>query len=238
MTIEALRAALSDARKLPARERRKEGRTLGHMAMVLEQAGALSDPSDMDCAIKALSLGASSHSYPQRYLMARTRLMKKRRECLNLPDPTLLLDKARSLDVEMGSVVLIDAQRAISDLAFSAAWHKDMNAEGFFAVGLGGDGTCKVRVRLLAPGPFEPMATDFNKMREATEVGHIRCPSGTLKVTGAGRKELTLPDIPPLLQVMAFGRGLGRNAEVLVLLQALEGSAERPLLSEMPELQL
>lgn len=236
-TPDALRAAMTAAEALPPKERRHKGRTLGHMAMVLENSGALTTIADMDLAIRALTIGASVHTYPQKYHLTRARLMLARRALLGQSEPVIALEKAATLDIEAGGLTLEDAGEP------PAGWHAGQNftdwmaQTGCFFVSFGGDGWVKVRLRVHASGPVEPQAREFRRLREATAETVLRLPSGRLRAHGGGAKAVTLAPGAGEWRVAAYGLGIGRAPECLVLMSPLEGAAPHPLV-DTPELRL
>ena len=238
MTIERLRAEMTRQETLPMAERRKLGRTLGHLAMELEKADALHAQADMDLAIAALAIGAGVHSYPQRYHMSRARLMQKRRDLLGLSEPVIASEKAMTLDVEAGGVAISDAGLD-HDIMFK--WppqtrFTDWMAEhGFYFISFGGDGAVKIRLRLHHTGPVEPQAREFRRLREATPEGCIAVTSGFIRVTGGGAKSLTMAVPNGLHRIAAYGLGIGRKPECLALLSPLSGPIPAPL-NDTPEL--
>lgn len=240
MTIDRLRAEMARQEDLPPAERRKLGRTLGHMAMELEKADALQTQDDMDLAIGALAIGAGVHSYPQRYHMSRARLMQKRRDILGLSEPVIAAEKAMTLDVEAGGVAISDMSLE-RDMIFKlppqtrfADW---MAEHRFYFVSFGGDGAVKTRLRIHQIGPVEPQSHEFRRLREATPEGCVAVVSGQICVNGGGSKSLKMAAPNGLYRIAAYGLGIGRNPECLILLSPLAEHMPAPL-TDTPELAL
>ncbi len=229
--------AIAVASEADAKTRRKLARGLGHMAMQLEQAGALERVDDMDLALRALAMGAAAHSYPQRYLMSRARLMQRRRAALGLPEPSVAEEQAKALDVEAGALFLADADISTSQFIADEPTHVTMQRLGFFCVALGRDGIVKARLRVHEHGPCEPQTSEFRRLREATSVGRVTCKSGRVKVTGCGAKSIVLPARAIDYDIAAFGLGAGRSCECLLVLSPADGVAS-PVLTGTPELLL
>ena len=233
ITVDALRKAMADAAGLPLKERRQAARTLGHIASELGRADALKTPGDLDLAIEALALGASAHTYPQKFQTMRSKLMAARRAALGLADPEIAQEVAKTLDIEFGGLFVADARVDFADL-LDGALHKALNRTGSYFVGFGGDGAIKVRLRVHSAGPCEPQSAEFRKLREATPEARLSCPGGRVQAHGGGRKRLDV-DIPAgEWHIAAFGLGMGRRPECLVLVSPSDGLA-KPL-QDTPEL--
>ncbi|MDQ2090436.1 hypothetical protein [Marimonas arenosa] len=237
MDVQTLRRNLEACHVASSRERRKLGRSLGHLAMTLEKADALSTPEDITLAIEALAIGADVHTYPQRYHMSRARLMNRRREVLGLSEPEISVEKSIRIDVEAGALIIADPSLS-RDMLFEAnRAHATMNEHGFFVVALGGDGAVRVRLRVHRSGPCEPQASEFRRLREATPEGVLKLGNNGVLVEGGGSKRLTLPIPPGDYRICAYGLGLGRAPECLILISPLTGTPPTPL-HETPELIL
>ncbi|MBF9032919.1 hypothetical protein HKCCE2091_01600 [Rhodobacterales bacterium HKCCE2091] len=235
MSANDLRAALDAAASLPPQARRKAARTIGHLAMTVERSGT-DDPDEIDLAIRALGLGAAVHSYPQKWLMARAWLMQRRRELLGLEEPVVVAERAATLDIEAGAVVLADASRDPAGLfAAPSPWHGAMNSDGFVGIALGSDGDVKVRVRVVSSPAPEPLAAEFRRLRDATPEAWLSVTTGAVAATGGGSKRLLLETANGDYRVAGFGLGSGRAAQLLVIL-----APGRPAgsLETTPELRL
>ncbi len=225
---------MAQADALPLPQRRKAARTFGFEALQLEKAGALTDVAALDVALEALTRCAMVHGWPQTYHMARARLMLKRRDMLGLPEPLIAAEKAMTLDVEIGGVLVADSEAGAFDMNADGPFHKVMERQGFYFVGFGGDGIVKVRLRVHKSGPVEPQSKEFRRLREATQVGVLEAPSGTVTVHGGGQKILRLPVPPGTYACCAYGLGIGRKPECLMLLSPL---TDRPApLTDTPAL--
>lgn len=229
--------AMEAAAAADPKTRRKLARSLGHMAMQLERTGRLERTEDMDIALHALALGAAAHSYPQRYHMSRARLMQRRREILGLPEPIVAEEHAGKLDVEAGALLVADEEMRTENFIADEPTHLTMQRLGFFCLGLGADGVVKTRLRVHESGPCEPQSSEFRRLREATPIGRVTCPSGRVKVTGCGAKNIILPAPARDYDIAAYGLGLGRSPECLLLLSPATDPAP-PVLTETPELLL
>lgn len=236
-SIDALKAELRRAEALPVKERRKQARSLGFMALELEKAQALQSSEELEMAISALAAGAMAHSYPQRYHMGRARLMKRRRAVLNLPEPVIAQQKAKTIDVEAGGIWLEDPSLKI-EYPMDDVFHQHMNRLEFYFISFGGDGRVKLRLRIHQSGPCEPQSTEFRRLCEATQEAVLAVPSGKICAHGGGAKKLELVVPPGDYKIAAFGLGIGRSPECLVLISPLVGDDRPEPLVDTPELQL
>lgn len=202
----------------------------------MEKAGALLDVESLTVALEALTRCTMVHGNPQKYHMARARLMMRRREMLGLPEPVIAVQKAMTLDVEMGGVMAADCDAEAYDFRDDGPLHKTLSARGLYHVRFGGDGAVKLRARVHESDPTEPQSHEFRRLREATQVGVLRVPSGRVVFDGGGRKRLRLDIAPGDYTICAYGLGIGRKPECLMLLSPLTLMPDP--LCDTPELQL
>ena len=227
---------MSEAAGLTTKERRRASRTLGGMAAALEKSGDLRSAADMELAIEALGLGAAVHTYPQRFQIARSRLMAARREELGLPEPVIAVETARTFDIEIGGLLVQDAARDLHSALASNPLHRYLNDSGDYFVAFGGDGTIKVRLRIHTSGPAEPQSTEFRKLREATPAATLLIDSGAVALRGGGKVSIDQPLDTGRWTVAAFGLGMGRKPECLLIV-APQDAAPPPLV-DTPELMI
>lgn len=232
---DALAALVASARAADVKTRRKLGRSIGNMAMELEKSGAELTLAEMNEVIAALGQGALVHTYPQRYHMSKARLMARRRKALGLADPVVAQETAKTLDIEVGGLVLHDAATPFTEI--SPDWRAEIAAGRIFAVAFGGDGAVKVRLRVLEAGPCEPMEAEFQRLRAATAEAVLDLPTGALVATGGGAKTIAAQLAPGPWRVTAYGLGLGRNPQCVVFLAPFTGEAPPPT-TDVPELPL
>ncbi len=237
MDNDTLAAAMKAAEALPIKERRKQARGWGHAAMLLEKADALETRQEMDTALRALAAGAGAHSYPQRYHMSRARLMQKRRALLQLPEPVIAQERARTIDIEAGGAFVCDSETDLAAWPAKTSMLQFMTEQGFYYIGFGGDGGVKIRLRIHDSGPVEPQSREFRRLREATPEGRVMLRSGAVRVHGGGASAIQLPVAPGDYRVAAYGLGIGRCPECLILLSPLVGQPPAPL-TDTPELLL
>ncbi|MBS8227523.1 hypothetical protein [Vannielia litorea] len=235
--LHALRDGLARCRAAPLRDARKIGKGLAHQALELEKSGALKAPDAMTLAIEALGLGADVHTYPQRYRMARARLLAARRAALGLPEPEVALEKAVTLDVEAGMLLISDESLDVWSLLEASAPQVALAGAGAAGIALGGDGRVKIRLRLHASGPAEPLASEFRRLRQATPEMPLVCTSGAVVIQSGGAKRLRMPVPPGAYSLAAFGLGLGRAPQCLVILSP-QFAGPPPAPAIMPELPL
>ena len=114
--------------------------------------------------------------------------------------------------------------------------HDHLNKVGAYFIGLGGDGAVKVRLRVNASEPCEPQTDELRKLREATALARLTSESGDMAVLGGGRKSLRFALQPGEWDVAAFGLGMGRQPECLIIVAPTSGSAEP--LTGTPELMI
>ncbi|MGH1416020.1 MAG: hypothetical protein ACRBB0_21215 [Pelagimonas sp.] len=232
----SFRSAVAQLKTLPIKERRKQAKALGYAAMELEKAGALQNAKEMTVAIEALAAGAMAHYASQRLHMSRARLMRRRREALGDPEPKILLEKARTLDVEAGGLWIQDASKDV-EYSDKEPLHSHMNRLGYLFLNLGGDGAVKVRLRIHESGACEPQSLEFRRLREATQDARLSCPTGKLRISGGGAKKLEVLIPAGNHRVAAYGLGIGRVPECLILVSPQGDRAPDPL-TDTPELQL
>lgn len=235
-SLEELRKGLAETLQMPLRERRKAGRSIGHIAWLLSQKDALKEIPDIELAIRALALGASVHTYPQRYQIARAKLMAKRRDLLGLPEPEIAFETSKTIDVEMGGILVADREMNVTELLETNPMHKALNATRTFFVGLGGDGMVKLRLRIHKSGPCEPQQAEFRKLRKATSVAGFYANDGRFIVHGGGKRRIEATSHLADMAVCAFGLGLGRKPECLIIVAP--GTSSNEPLQETPELEL
>ena len=227
-SVAELREAVAQVELMPLKDRRKAARSLGGMALGLEGAGALTARDEIELGIKALALCAGSHSFPQKFQLARARLAQQRRQSFGLPEPVIAFEQARTLDVEIGGILVDDSARDPVDVLRASVLHDFLNKVGAYFVSFGGDGAVKVRLRVHSSGPAEPQLSEMRKLREAAVPGRLQSESGEAVVFGGSRKTLTFALEQGTWDIAAFGLGMGRRPECLLIV-APESGAVSPL---------
>lgn len=146
--------------------------------------------------------------------------MARRRRLNGEPEPAVIWQQAKTIDVEMGGLDIFDPDARPADFSLQIGSRKfldAMNAGEFFTIGLPGDGMIKVRLRTIVAGPVEPLTKEFHRIRGATPPARLVSNSGQLLLHGGGRVRIATKAPTKDMEARAFHLGAGLSQEILVL---------------------
>ncbi len=190
-----IRRLIDEFRKADARGKRKPARAAAYLATQVDKAGHELSPEEFDVLIEALAIGARHHGWPESWRACQSKLRWRKRVAANIPEPVTLFEKAGTLDVEMGAVMVIDAQRALTEdhPALGTREYKSARENGdFFDVALGMDGLLKVRLRYVECMEPELPASEMKRLLGATDRAFLRAESKRLRAWGGGQNAVEI----------------------------------------------
>lgn len=182
---------IEEFRRADVRGKRKPARIAAHLATQVVKSGDPLSLEELDLLIEALGIGAKHHGWPDSWRACQAKLRLRKREMANIPEPVTLFEKVKTLDVEMGSVMVIDPQRSLEDDYFgvrSEAYRLARENGEFFDVALGGDGPLKVRLRYVDCAEPELTSDELRRVIGATDRAFLRTDSKRLRAWGGGEK--------------------------------------------------
>ena len=186
-----IRHLIDEFRRSDARGKRKPARAAAYLAAQAEKAGHKLTQDEIDLLIEALAIGARHHGWPASWRACQSKLRLRKRAAANIPEPVTLFEKAGTLDVEMGSVMVIDAQRPLEGDYFapvSKAYKLARENGDFFDVALGMDCLLKVRLRYVDCVEPELSTGEVRRLIAATDRAFLRTENKRLRAWGGGQK--------------------------------------------------
>ena len=226
-TLARLRELVTNCRQASFRDRRGPAREAGHVAMLIERSEDHLTDEDLGLLVEAFTFAVRHHTSPGRWQAALRRVTTQQRLRSGLPDPVTTAEAAKTLDIEMGALVLHDAASGLPDGFFEpgTASHRNARNEGsFFDIALGADCQIKVRLRYVEADEPDLMLKELGRVTSATAQGYLNCPSNQLVAKGGGSKSLEIPVTGAELLVCGFLVGFGRRQEIVCVACPSRGS--------------
>lgn len=217
---------VAQCEKASFQDQHKPARTAGHLAKELERNEPALSISELNLMAKALQHATRHHAYPGAWQAALARVAMRQRILSGEPDPKTIHQMARTLDVEMGGVMVKDGQRALSKDFFTTDNAIKVNAfevGKFFFIHLGTDCTIKVRMRFVDGNQPNLTLREMSRVRFATAFGRILCSSKTIMASGGGSKKVVIKTLAQDCLISAYIVGYGRKQEIICVICANNG---------------
>jgi len=204
----------------------KPARIAGHLAKELERNEPALSITQLKLMAKALQHATRHQSSPGAWQAALARVSTRQRVLSGEPDPKTIHQIARTLDIEMGGVMVKDSQRPLTKDFFTTDNAIKVNAfeiGKFFFIDLGAD--CVIKVRMRFVDGYKPNLTvqEMSRVRSATAIGRISCSSNTIMASGGGSKKVVVKTLAQDCLICAYMVGYGRKQEVVCVICANNG---------------
>ena len=220
-----------------ARARWKAARALSHAAASLAFNDALLDLDNVERSVAALRLahrngGATEFSGKAASFLARERLA-----LLGIGDPETVFEKRKRVRVDCGCLAVgTDPKQARDWLLLNGTPAVEaLNRGDLYVLGIGGDGTLSVRLRMVTGEHPVLTAKEYAAVTETGPIGYLK--AGTLMAGEAAAIEKGVAfkvSAPVLVQPFALNRS-GSPSVIFVICTA-QSQSER--LNAVPELQV
>ena len=221
--LDELNRLVAQCEKASFQDQHTPARTAGYLASELEKNQPALSITDLKLIAKALQHATRHQSCPGSWQAALARVAMRQRILSGEPDPETIHQIARTLDIEMGGVMVMDGQRPLTKDFFTtdnAIKLKAFETGKFFFIDLSTDCTIKVRMRFVDGN--QPILTlrEMSRVRSATAIGRISCPSNTIIALGGGSKKVVVKATAQDCLVCAYIVGYGRKQEIICIICA------------------
>ena len=217
-TLARLVELVKACRSASFRDRRQPARQAGYLAMQLEKSEAELSFEDLKLLTDALTFAARHQTSGGKWQAAHRRVVKRQRQISGVPDPVTIAETAKTLDVEVGAVVLHDAASEPPAAFFESgtSTYRAAREDGlFFDIGLDMDCQVKVRLRYVDADQPELKLKELGRVTSATPLGFLDCPSKMLIAHGCGAKSVKVRVGSSTPLVCAFLVGFGQRQEIV-----------------------